>query len=200
MSFLEQLVGPMNVIMTVGIYSLIIKDNVYYKWCETTMYAILIGYGVMQGVESIITLGWVPITGGDMLRIVFVLLGLLIFFRLSPEWASVGRIPMAIIVGVGATLYISGETSKLLANITGTMLVPNTFANIIIIVGTIGSLLYFLFTSKVSNPQPIKWLRMAGLYTMMIFFGVSWGNMIPYRTNLVIGRILMTLRFFGIVK
>ena len=200
MSLLDQLVGPMNVLMTVGIYSLIIKDNRFYRWCEYTLYAILIGYGFMQGVESIITLGWIPITTGNPTRIIFVLLGIIIFLRLSSNWAPLGRIPMAMIVGIGATLYISGETEKLLANITGTILVPNNFNNIIIILGTIGSPTYFLFTRRVVNPTPMKWLRMIGLYTMMVFFGVSWGNLIPYRTNLLIGRLLMILRFFGIVK
>jgi hypothetical protein len=199
MAILESLIGPVNIIMTVGIYSLIIQDNLLYRWAEYTMYAILVAYGLIQGIESIIKLGWIPIIGGNIGRVIFLILGLLVLLRFSSAWAALGRIPMAFIVGVGATLYISGETEKLIAHTVGTMLVPNNINNIVVILFSMGSLMYFTFTSRIAQPTPIKWLRIVGLYAMMIFFGVSWGQLIPYRTNLAIGRVLEILEYLGLV-
>ena len=62
-----------------------------------------------------------------------------------------------------------------------------TINQVIILVGLVAVLSYFIF----SIPQngPVKRVSQAGRWIMMITFGVSFGNVVAGRLNLLLGQL-----------
>src|SRR5690606_23292405 len=121
------------------------------------------------------------------------LLGLLLYTRFIKgcEWLS--RWSMAVLIGAGAGISIYGVyNSQLLAQIRATM-VPlyvagdslATLNNLLLVIGVVSVLLYFLFTVPLKTP--LKQLTTFGRIMMMITFGVSFGNVVMGRISLLLG-------------
>lgn len=137
---------------------------------------------------------------GLILTLVLWGLGLLLLFKISPATSRLGAIPMAFLVGVGAAVVVGGA-------ITGT-LIPQTFAAmdtlnpvaispqtgeaglerlinaLILLVGTISTLIYFRFTKKPgptvrgSYFQIMKVIAFIGQIFIAITFGAIYAGVL----------------------
>ena len=77
--------------------------------------------------------------------------------------------------------------SQVVTQIYATLLKPNTFNNVLIVLGVAASLSYFFFSweSKGVLAVPSK----IGRIVMMITFGAAFGNTVMGRMSLLIGRL-----------
>jgi 4-amino-4-deoxy-L-arabinose transferase-like glycosyltransferase len=100
---------------------------------------------------------------------------------------------MAVLVGIGTGLTIRGTIgSQLVQQIQATMLKLNSIDNIIMVVGTVTTLLFFYFTLTREN-KVVKVSGTIGKYVMMIAFGASFGNSVMSRMSMMIGRVQFLL-------
>jgi hypothetical protein len=137
--------------------------------------------------------------------VVALMLGVMMLWRLSPRGGWIGAWPLAFIVGVTAGLkLVSHVESDLMAQGLATMkpvieLVPAagggtdwwasawpTLANVLVLVGVICALVYFLFS--VQHKGVVGGAARVGVWYLMITFGASFGFTVMGRIALLAAR------------
>lgn len=195
-------------ICSIAVFSSVFKDNRVYQAAEHVFVGSGAGYALSQAYRNIVIQGWRPMTAdGRWLLIVPLLLGLLLYTRFIKGYEWLSRWSMAVLIGAGAGISIYGVyNSQLLAQIRATMVplyvagnVAATVNNLILVIGVIGVLLYFLFTVRVKSP--LRYLTTFGRAMMMITFGVSFGNVVMGRISLLLG-VLETVygKWLGLLR
>jgi hypothetical protein len=119
-------------------------------------------------------------------------LSALLFMKLFPRLASAGEVPMAYLVGVGAAVIIGGAvvgtiltqgiaTVNLFDFELGAQLGQNQFMRLlegsILLVGTIGTLVYFQFSARTRGSQPPQRARFVDLISHIgqFFIAITLG-------------------------
>ncbi|MFQ6678725.1 MAG: hypothetical protein ACE5D0_10480 [Fidelibacterota bacterium] len=136
-------------------------------------------------------------------------LGVMMLLSLIPKISWFARWGIAYTVGMAAGLRAYGFlNSNVIGQIQGTavnlaepnlpfwsLTTPSTFNSIVIIVGTISSLLYFYFSKE--HKGALGKISKVGIYFLMISFGASFGFAVMGRISLLIGRFVDLIRFSG---
>ncbi len=182
---------------TLACYSFLYKENVFYRFAEHMFVGLGAGYSIAMGWNSIKNNALTPLVEqGDYMQIIPLALGVLLFTRFLPgsnKWMA--RIPMSFLVGMGVALSARGAViAEFVNQIRATMMPLNSIDNILIVLGTIGVLSYFFFSSTFNRIPGLKQTAMFGRYIMMIAFGAAFGNAVMGRTSLLIARLQF---FFG---
>jgi hypothetical protein len=216
---------------TLAVFSFLYRDNPFYKTAEHVFVGLGTAYFALQYYEEGI---WGPVVeylgdrSADMgagvhyslggmdidpgiaigLRIIPLLLGLMLLWRLfSPSsWAP--RWPLAIMVGVYAALKMTGETQSKLVVLIADAMTPITdpdkvgwsewtnieqwnvfftFSKIVFFVGLFCALGHFLFTYK--RTRLLAGVSRIGVITLMITFGSMFGFTVLGRIALLIERV-----------
>lgn len=179
---------------SIAVFSSVFKDNPVYRAAEHIFVGSGAGYALSQAYRNIVIQGWQPVANdGKFVLIIPLLLGLLLYTRFIRKIAWVSRWSMAFLIGVGTGISIYGVyNSQLLAQVRATMVplyVAGNFAvtrdNLIMVIGVIAVLLYFVFTVPVKGA--LKPATGLGRVIMMITFGVSFGNVVMGRISLLLG-------------
>ena len=198
----------MLLICTAAIWSIAVyKENLLFRIIENLGLGVAIGYAVIRGLQSIQASGIAGIQAGDYAMVIFIIMGLLFFLRLSPSTMAYGRLPMAVIVaaGAGATITAAFEV-HIMQNVSATAGLnlastnPVTLiSNWIIVIGVLGVLLYFTFLTGIwrRGGRPLEIFTTLGQYILFAAFGSMWGNMMLFRCMLGVGRVLEILKAFG---
>ncbi|MDP3487907.1 MAG: hypothetical protein Q8S19_08245 [Bacillota bacterium] len=195
-----------------SIMSFLYKDNPVYRLAEHIFVGCTAGHFLGVAIGNVHRFGWVPLTTkGQYHLIIPLLLGIMLYARFIKGYAWVSRWPIAYIVGngVGLSLYSNLWTSgfqqaratmiKIQAvRPNGDFWLGKTINNTIIVVGLISILAYFIFT--IPQNGPVKRVSQAGRWLMMITFGVSFGNVVAGRLNLLIAQLTNLLgKWLGII-
>jgi len=188
--------------LTLATFSIVFAENPFYRVAEHLYVGVSAGHAITMGWQNIRDLSWNPLVNkGDMVAFVPLLLGLLLYTRFLPgdlKW--INRIPASLLVGVGTGLAV-GRTiqTDLLGQISATMIAWNKLDNIIIILGTIGSICYFFFSFKQDGPLRVG--SQVGRWVMMVAFGSAFSNTVMGRLSLFIGRVQFLMGdWLGILK
>ena len=201
--------GWMLLICTAAIWSIAVyKENLLFRIIENLGLGVAIGYAVMRGLQSVQASGVAGVAAGDYAMIIFILLGLMFFLRLSPSTMTYGRLPMCVIVaaGAGATITAAFEV-HIMQNVAATAALnlastdPVTLiSNWIIVIGVLGVLFYFTFLTGIwrRGGRPLTLFTTLGQYILFAAFGSMWGNMMLFRCMLGVGRVLEILKAFGL--
>ncbi len=195
-------------ICSIAVFSSVFKDNKVYQAAEHIFVGSGAGYALAQAYRNIVIQGWRPVFGDGRWVLIFpLLLGLLLYTRFIKGYEWISRWSMAVLIGAGAGISIYGVyNSQLLAQIKATMVplyVPGdalaTFNNLLLVIGVVSVLLYFLFTVPLKSP--LKQLTTFGRIMMMITFGVSFGNVVMGRISLLLG-VLETVygKWLGLLR
>ena len=192
------LVVLVEVFFTLAIWSLLYKDNTFYRFATLTMVGATAGYTAAVSVNTIINNGWVKILAGNYLLVVPLLLGPLFLTRISRTYDWLSRYPTSIIIGVGLGLsmstYIKPQfTDQIVATIRPlfTATDPLTaFNNLIVFICVTSVLSYFIFTlPRVTQNPTMKVIGKIGRYAMMSAFGATFGATIIGRITYLLGRL-----------
>lgn len=126
-----------------------------------------------------------------------VALGILIYFRLSKKLSWVSRYTFAFMVGWGSGVAIPAIIEASLLKQLGATVEPfltwgtasaaDRVKMIVILVGVICSLMYFLFS--VEHKGPLKVVSKIGICFLMVSFGASFGYTVMGRMALLVGRL-----------
>lgn len=192
-------------LFTIFAFSAILyKDNKIFKFAQYTYIGVSVGYIIAMGVKAVVDAAWVPVTQGEYIYAIPIILGFMLFLRLKKGLEVYSGWAMAFLIAVGAALAIRGNIhAYFFEQITATMLPVvttdplTTFNNIVIIVGTFTAMLYFILTRE--HKGPLKYPTRLGRIFIMIAFGAFFAGLIMTRLTLIKGRIEFILKTLGLI-
>lgn len=181
--------------LTIFILSYAYRDNPLFKLAEHIYIGAAAGHAVVMGIASAQSSSWVPLTRGQIIYIVPLLLGALLYTRYHPKYYWIGRYPIALLVGLGTaismrTVIASNFTQQIAATIKPiTADLATNLNNMIVIVIVISVLWHFIFTKEQLSRGRLGLIGKIGRYAMMVAFGAAFGNTVVTRMVLLLGRI-----------
>lgn len=194
----------MNISMTIGViliamaWSFFYKENPFYRFAEHTLVGAVLGNGVIVGVLYLENSVFTPLSNGAALMILPILLGLMMFSRLSRKASLLSRVPMAVVLGTGIgvgtraamSVTVIGQTQAAMAPILG-------IDQIVAIVCVVTTLLYFIYSRE--QRGPFGAVSRFGRWMLMVLFGAYFGTVILTRYAYTTGRVVYILRALGLL-
>ncbi|RKZ24648.1 hypothetical protein DRQ29_07605 [bacterium] len=187
---------------TLSVYTFLWKDNFLFKIAENVTVGIGMGFWiVLWWNQTVVGQFWTPLKtdfGANWHLIIPALMGLLMITRIIPKYSWMSRYALAFTVGSGAGFGLprviqGGVLQQLYAT-----LLPINFTgvgigyNLIIIIGTLSSLLYFFFSKE--HKGAFGGVAKLGIWFLMVGFGATFGYTVMARLSLFIGRVLFILK------
>jgi hypothetical protein len=198
-------------LLTLMVFSYLVSDNPLYRLAEHLFVGSALGYAIVVAIQDVLlprlsTLARDPVASWYLL--IPLLLGLLLLAKGRVSTAWLGNISVGFVFGVGAALAIGGAlVGSLFYQVRDTMLplLPgkgdggSVIDNLILIVGTLGSLAYFYFTA--GGEREATGLRggalrlgsIVGKWFIMITLGALFANAVMARVSLLVGRLQFLL-------
>ena len=193
--------------LTLSIYSVLYRDNPFYRFAEHLFVGVSVGYGIVLSIyQGLVPFAlkplWETVKTGEtegFIKLIPIGIGLLFFPRLSPRHTWLIRYPIAILIGFGSGIAIPnvlranvfeqtrGTIEPFAAIYAGTLSSWGIFEAVLMVVGVICTLTYFFFA--VEHRGPVKWLSKLGIAFLMIGFGSAFGNTVMGRVALLIQRV-----------
>ncbi|MGI6666547.1 MAG: hypothetical protein ACOX5Q_03685 [Bacillota bacterium] len=191
-----------SALITIGIYSVLFKDNPMYQFLESVFVGMAAGYLVVVNWFSFLkpTVSDEIAAKGNYSLIIPLILGLLVYTRYSKSVGWLSRYSMAFMMGVGSGYVLAKDFKPLfLTQAKATMLPLNSVDNILIVFGVVSSLMYFFFTVRRSGAFGLG--TKFGRWVLMMAFGAAFGNTVMGRVSVTLGRFQYILTdWLGIVK
>jgi hypothetical protein len=199
-----------GIFLTFCLFSFLYKDNPFYKFAEHLVVGVSVGYWAIllyytnlrqNLLDHLFQPGtWTP-KFDELYYIIPALLGIAMWTRFSRKYSWISRYPLALFLGISSGIAIPVTMkNNVLSQLRGTVVglgfdwhtmgflgVPQAFWDVVVVVGTISSLIYFFFSKEHKG----AWGGAAklGIYTLMIGFGATFGYTVMARISLLIGRI-----------
>jgi hypothetical protein len=186
--------------LTLMIFSFLYKDNPFYKFAEHLFVGVANGYYIALYWHNTLKPNlYDPLSAGNFIYFVPLLLGLMYFTRFIPKVGWLVRIPIGFMIGWGAGISIPAYfQADLLKQLQGTIVTPSSFINplegvwaVVILIGVVCTLIYFYFSKE--HTGILKPTARVGIIFIMIGFGASFGYTVMARVSLLIGRIQFLL-------
>lgn len=188
--YLGLIVGSL---VSLAAYTTLIGDNPISKATENLYLGILAGYLFATNWDYINRNAVAKVQMGEIVYIIALILSLLLLSRLRSGWVWLSRYPIVLSIGVGMGLAMRTTVmADFIQQIQATLLRWNSLENIVMIVGTITSAAYFIFTTRPTGPY--KYVNRVGRLFLLVAFGVTYGQTVSFRFELVIGRLVDMLR------
>ncbi len=187
-------------LLTLAIYSFLYKDNPVYKVAENIFVGVSAGY---WAVILWFNYAWPNlfeplIMRGNIVYIIPVAIGLMMFAPLIPRISWLIRIPLTFTMGVAMALVILQRIQgEIFPQLEATFLPLRgvgpfeLISNLLIIIGVVSTLIYFYFSK--AHKGTLGLFAKLGVWFMMIAFGASFGYTVMARISLLIGRIYFLL-------
>lgn len=206
-------------ILTLGLYSLLYRENKFYRFTEHIFVGLATGFSVVALVKEVLwPQWWVPMLGApgreatpDMAAVpavdaawlwgALLPLACLAFFVFSKKHGWLSRIPLGIIVGLWAGQQLNAFQNRFLPQIAdqarpiipgGETNVPEAINNLIVVITWIVVLSYFVYSFE----QKSKFLQRTstvGRWLLMVGFGAIFGTTMMTRFVLFIDRAYFLL-------
>ncbi|HEY67043.1 MAG: hypothetical protein DRI79_02060 [Chloroflexi bacterium] len=193
--------------LTLLIFSYLLGDNPLYRLALHLFIGALVGYSfgiVLRDVLiGMLLTRWLT---EPVAVVVPLVLGLLLLFKGFPRHAYVGNFSIAYLVGVGTAVALSGALLGTLVpqvGATGRALSLESFVSfrlgpldgLLILVGTVCTLMAFNFTARKRRGLAGVWARLVGVTAwvgrvFLIFaFGVAFAGALTAALSIFVGRI-----------
>jgi hypothetical protein len=208
--------GPIGIwvaaVLTIMVYSYLLGDNPLYAVAEHLLVGSAVAYAVIVAVHSVLIPRLiVPLQGGSWLYIIPLALGVLLLTKVKASWAPMGNTSMGLLMGVGVALAVSGALlGTVWPQVAGTIvpLKPSAYPDrgwvgvaegAIIVIGTIGALLYFHFGRGTPSMHGRLWAGLVngwakvGHWAIMIAFGAIFASLVMSRVSVFVGRMQFLL-------
>ncbi len=194
-------------LLTLAIYSFLYKDNPFYKVAEHIFVGISAGYwAVILWFDFAWPNLFEPlIVKGNMVYLIPIIIGLLMFAPFIPKLSWLVRIPLTFTMGISMALFITQIIQgDILPQLQATFLPLagihpfKVFSNLLIIAGVVFTLIYFYFSKE--HKGTLGFAAKVGIWFMMVSFGASFGYTVMARISLLIGRVYFLLHnWLGII-
>jgi hypothetical protein len=162
----------LEVLWILAAISFMIRDNPVYRIMESLIVGALIGHGINTGINSLNAQILVPLGTGDMVAILGLIIGALVYVRyFMPSLGWLGRYPTAIMYGLGAgialTSIIKGTIVGIILSIITLPIGLEWFMSTLIFASMI---LYFIFVMKHEG----WYAAVAKVGAIFIFFNIGY--------------------------
>ena len=198
--------------LSLCIFSFLYKDNPLYKFAEHLYVGSSAAYWLVYlfffDVKPMLIDRFISSTGvSRWILLIPASLGIIMLLRLAPKIGWISRWAIAFTVGIGSGIgIIAGVHGFVIPQTKATFLplfvkgnVGESVNNIILVIGTLTTILYFYFSKEHKGSFKIP-IRIA-TSLIMIAFGASFGYTVMARLSLLIGRIHFLLHnWLHIVK
>jgi hypothetical protein len=192
-------------------WSLLYRENFLFRIAEHLTIGLFLGFTVYTGLDVIykrVIMAASDYSAGTITGIALVgtyiatALGVLIWARLYEGTQWLARWPLAVLTGVGTGVAVRGAIE---ASIVKQLVMPSwaegglkgAIDAIIIALGTIAVLSYFLFTQKQEGPLYIS--ALFGRIIMMIAFGATLGLFVMSNIAFAVGQMQTLMAWPGII-
>jgi hypothetical protein len=183
------------VFLTLMVLSFLYKENPFFRLTEYIIVGLSSGYGFAAALRLFINQALNPIfIDGSLEFIVPLVLGALFYTQFTKKYSALYRLPLSLAIGYGLGVTIWSVMDAYFARqviatmvpiFTGNLMV--TIDNLVLVVGTILSLSYFIL----SREQKGGWgtVTRVGKYFVLITLGAVFGSTVLGRMQLIIQRI-----------
>ncbi len=188
------------VFFTLGLYTILYRENPWYRIAESIYLGLAVGYQVALDMKFVRD-QWGGQWSSNIIWIAgyaaAILISALWYFRFTKQYFYLYRWPLAIIVGTGIgaalrTVIFAQFTSQIIAQAKLNLWVPTNsltmLNNILIFIMVPSTVLYFWFTGSYRDSSAMKVIDRIARYTMMAGFGAGFGFTILTRYSMLIGR------------
>jgi hypothetical protein len=181
--------------VTLAIFSLLYRDNPFYRFAEHLLVGVSAGYYLIQYFYSaLIRKFYVPVfQQHDYWLFPGGVLGLIMLLRLTRRWQWISRYAIAFYVAAWSGYLIpSVMQERILAQLAGTIPVFHgasagaIVGGLILLFGVASILVYFYFSAE--HRGALGGVSRVGIVFLMIGFGASFGYTVMGRVSLLIGR------------
>jgi hypothetical protein len=161
-------------------WSWLYRDSRWFRLAETTLVGSFLAYTLDMGVRTLNLRVVGPIGRGELTvgMTILIILGLIYFTRAIPPLVWVSRYSVTVLTAIGLGLVVRSAVPSQIVQLTtmGSFTAPGMkgINNIVIAVGTLSVMSYFIMTHRHKGPLGV--LAKTGRYTLMIGFGVAMGT------------------------
>jgi len=182
------LLGALQFAVVLSVWSYLFKENIFSKTATTITIAISSIHAFMYNFSNAYDMAVAPLLGGDLLYIIPIILGLLLFARLSDKysWLASYSYSVSLGLGTGATL------TTLKAPFIGTGIVDQ-LSGLLLFVGTLLALTYWIFTKEATGL--FGYGVRAGRWFLMISIGYLYAEDVVWAQSLFVASMEMVLLF-----
>ena len=189
-------------LLTLAAWAYLFKQNLVFQVVEHVFIGISAAHAMTMAYFTIQGKGIQPLLqSGDLTLLLPLIGGLLLYSRFLPKTTWLSRIPLGFTLGTAAAVVIRGSVdASFVKQIQATMLPLTSLDNVLLVVGTIATVTYYLFNLKSRNGAG-GYLAIFGRYVMMAAFGAAYGNTVMMRMSLLIPRVRFVFGdWLGLIK
>lgn len=191
--------------MTLAMISfMFFPDNKVYRLAQSAFVGVAAGNAIVVGWQNLQSQAIKPLTEGQWIFLVPLILGALFYARFIPGLHWVSRYPLALLVATGAGVGLAGAVqAQFLTQVSATFVKLNNLDNIILFGGVIAVICYFFMTKGYTQRMGSvgQHVTTLGRWVMMIGFGTTFGNAVMGRCSLLIARLQFLLGdWLGLAK
>jgi hypothetical protein len=183
MSMPELVGAALGFLLTIAVFSYLLGDNQFFRLAIHLFVGAAAGYvGALLIYNVLVPQVFYPLLFGSwserLLRVVPLVLGGLLFFKLSPRFSWLGTVSAAVLVGIGAAVAIGGAVLGTLFSQLGVSATSFNLGNgLIVLLGTLATLVYFQFgVRQASDDSSILRQVQLGFGVLgQIFIAIAFG-------------------------
>jgi hypothetical protein len=216
--------GLLAWVLTLMVLSFLIRDNPLFRIATYIFVGVASGYAGAIAWHNVLEPALIdPIVRqglGALLDVTLIVpwvLILLLFFKLSPATSRLGSISTALLVGVGAGVVVGGAITGTLipqsvaamttlspgavTPTTGETGLERSFSVLVLLVGTISTLVYFQFTAKktatgeAQRATAVNAVAWVGRMFIAVTFGVMYAGVLMATLVVLADRIQFLVTF-----
>ncbi len=183
--------------MVLATWSYLYKQNVFSRISAQIVLAISTVHFFLVKMQNLYNIGVAPIfEQGRYLNLVPLLIGLLLYFRLSKDRGWISSYAYALSIGLGTGAILSTIVSaQIIGLIVSTIEAPIKYGlnGVLLFIGVFLSLSYWIFTIEFKGP--LSNVLKLGRIFLMVSIGLLYAQDVMWSQSLFIGAMEMIITF-----
>jgi hypothetical protein len=188
--------GFIGTLFIISVMSMLWKDNVFFRFGQAAIMGATVAHYTFMNFQSVHNNAVKPIMAGNLLFIVPLVLGLLMYSRLRSDVSWLAKYPTNVLVGVGTGVMIAGTLrGQIIDQVKVTILDAFTgFNGILIFIGVVTAFSFFIFTKE--HTGALGTSVKVGRVFLMISLGANFSGELVWYLTQMIGRLMYILKEF----
>jgi hypothetical protein len=188
--------GFIGTLFIISVMSMLWKDNVFFRFGQAAIMGATVAHYTFMNFQSVHNNAIKPIMAGNLLFIVPLVLGLLMYSRLRSDVSWLAKYPTSVLVGAGTGVMIAGTLrGQIIDQVKQTVLDAFTgFNGILIFIGVVTAFSFFIFTKE--HTGALGTSVKIGRVFLMISLGANFSGELVWYLTQMIGRLMYILKEF----
>ena len=174
--------------LMLSIWSWLYRESKFYHFAEATTVGVSVGNAIVVGIGTLTRMSQ-PLMTGSISVALALLLGALLFTRFSRQYSWVSIYPMALIIGIGTGLFLTGYIqSSIVKQILATipLFSGGNINDFIVGISVLLVMSYFIYTMTGSAGKALTTTGKVGRLILMTAIGALFGQSAFTRLSRVI--------------